>query len=128
MTSKEALENIRNAVEYITRLDYVNPVVRGEIKQILLNAYHETTPEFNVIEKDLKFLELLKSNIIDHSVKYGNDHEPYNTATITIQVRNPKEFIENGVHYTPGYKSISDDDFKFFVDMLLKEKFNKLCK
>ena len=60
MTSKEALENIKNAVEYITRLDYVDPVVRGEVKQILFDAYNKTTPEFDIIERDLKILEILK--------------------------------------------------------------------
>ena len=60
MTSKEALENIKNWVEYITRLDYVEPIVRGEVKQLLYDAYHKTTPEFEQIEKDLKVLEILK--------------------------------------------------------------------
>ena len=61
MTSKEALEIIKNWVEYITRLDYVEPIVRGEVKQLLHDAYHKTIPEFTQIEKDLEVLEILKN-------------------------------------------------------------------
>lgn len=60
MTSKEALESIKNWVEYITRLDYVEPIVRGEVKQLLYDAYHKTTPEFEQIQKDLEILEIIK--------------------------------------------------------------------
>lgn len=60
MKSKQALENIKDAVEYITRLDYVDPIVRGEVKQILFNAYHNTTPEFNIIERDLDVLNIFQ--------------------------------------------------------------------
>lgn len=60
MNSKKALENIKNWVEYITRLDYVEPIVRGEVKQLLYDAYHKTTPEFEQIEKYLEVSEILK--------------------------------------------------------------------
>ena len=63
MTGREALENIKNAVEYITRLDYVDPIVRGEVKQILFDAYHKTTPEFEIIENDLEILEILRKHL-----------------------------------------------------------------
>lgn len=32
MTSKEALENITDWIEYFTRLDFVEPIVRGEVQ------------------------------------------------------------------------------------------------
>ena len=52
----------------------------------------------------------------------------YNYDGELLYSYSPKEFIEKGVYYTPGYKSISDDDFKFFADMLLKEKLDKPCE
>lgn len=75
--------------------------------------------------KNEKLLKILKSNIIDYAVEYGNDHEAYNIATITIQVKTPKEFTEKmagkEIHYTPC-KSISNNDFELVIDMLVKEK------
>lgn len=61
MTSKEALNDIKQWIEYITRLDYVEPEVRNEVKKLLYDAYHKTTPEFKIIEKDLNVLEILKN-------------------------------------------------------------------
>lgn len=73
--------------------------------------------------KDEKLLKILKSNIIDYVVEYGNDKEAYNTATITIQVKTLQEFTEEmagkEIHYTPC-KSISNDDFELVIDMLSK--------
>lgn len=60
MASKEALENITDWIEYFTRLDYVEPVVRGEVKQKFYEAYHKTRPELELIKKDLEELEELK--------------------------------------------------------------------
>jgi len=62
MTSKEALNDIKQWIEYITRLDYVEPEVRNEVKKLLYDAYHKTTPEFKIIEKDLEVLEIIKAN------------------------------------------------------------------
>lgn len=78
------------------------------------------------IEKDLKFLEILKSNITDYSVEYGNDKRVYNTATINIQVRNLRGFTGKEIYYIPGYKSISDADFNFFTDILFKVRLEEL--
>lgn len=60
MTGKEALENITNWIEYFTRLDYVEPIVRGEVQKNFYDAYHKTRPELELIEKDLEVLEILK--------------------------------------------------------------------
>ena len=60
MKSKEALDDLKQWVEYITRLDYVEPEVRNEVKKLLYDAYHKTTPEFKIIEQDLEVLEILK--------------------------------------------------------------------
>lgn len=62
MTSKEALEEIKDWVEYFTRLDYVEPIVRDEVKQKFKDAYWGTLGHFEKIEKDLKVLEILKKH------------------------------------------------------------------
>lgn len=74
MTSKEALENITDWIEYFTRLDYVEPEVRGEVKQKFYEAYHKTSPELELIEKDLKVLEEMREYIkpIDYGEEYQN--------------------------------------------------------
>jgi len=82
MTSKEALENIKNAVEYLTRIDYVDPIVRGEVKQILFDAYHETTPEFKIIEKDLELLEIIRKNMM--ILPYHNKNKEYESIALCM--------------------------------------------
>lgn len=62
MTSKEALNNITDWIEYFTRLDFVEPIVRGEVQQKFYEAYHKTRPELELIEKDLEILEEIKTN------------------------------------------------------------------
>lgn len=59
----EALENIKIDMEYVTRLDFVEPVVRGEVQQNLYKIYHRETPELETIEKELKALEILKKYV-----------------------------------------------------------------
>lgn len=63
MTSKESLEEIKDWVEYFTRLDYVEPIVRGEVQQKFKEAYWGTLDHFEKIEKDLEVLEILRKLI-----------------------------------------------------------------
>ena len=65
MTPLEALDKIKYWVEYITRLDYVEPIVRGEVQTLLYNAYHRTTEEFDLVEKSLEALKDLFTNHIE---------------------------------------------------------------
>lgn len=60
MTSLEALEELKDWVEYFTRLDYVPEIVRGEVQQKFFEAYHGTLKHFEIIERDLKKLEEVK--------------------------------------------------------------------
>ncbi len=60
MTRKEALENITDWIEYFTRLDYVESIVRNEVQKKFYEAYHKTRPELELIEKDLEVLQILK--------------------------------------------------------------------
>ena len=80
MNSKESLKDIKNWVEYITRLDYVEPIVRGEVKELLYNAYHKTTPEFEIIERDLETLETINSKcflLFNERKKLAKEYEDW---------------------------------------------------
>lgn len=61
----EALENIKIDMEYVTRLDFVEPVVRGEVQQSLYKIYHRETPELEIIEKELKALEIIRNKSVN---------------------------------------------------------------
>lgn len=76
MTSKEALENITDWIEYFTRLDYVEPIVRGEVQKNFYEAYHKTRPELELIQKDLEILEILKKWILESAFDYTNEKHP----------------------------------------------------
>lgn len=56
----KALENIKIDMEYVTRLDFVEPIVRGEVQQNLYKIYHRETPELDIIEKELKDYQEIK--------------------------------------------------------------------
>lgn len=58
----EALENIKQDLEYITRLDYVEPIVRGEVRDNLYKIYHRELPELDIIEKALKNYDKLSQS------------------------------------------------------------------
>lgn len=68
----EALENIKRDLEYITRLDYVEPVVRGEVRDNLFKIYHRELPELDIIETALKNYEEL-SQLKDIEEELGVD-------------------------------------------------------
>lgn len=87
MTAKESLKTVKQWVEYITRIDYVEPIVRNEVKQALLDAYHKTTPEFEIIEKELQALEIIKNKRVNvarllNVYKYGYTVLIYNELII----------------------------------------------
>lgn len=102
MTSKAALNYIKHWVEYITRLDYVDPIVRGEVKELLYNAYHKTTSEFDIIERDLEILEIIKKKVVDIG------------WVITFN---------NQIEYNKRVKTWSSNSNGYF---LTEEEFNKL--
>lgn len=78
MKSKEALEKITDWIEYFTRLDYVDPIVRGEVQKNFYDAYHKTRPELELIKKDLEILEILRENTPNlHYILGSNNYEEY---------------------------------------------------
>ena len=81
--SLEALGNIKIDMEYITRLDFVEPIVRGEVQQSLYKIYHRETPELEIIEEDLKALEAIrKKGVFVHLLQQSKNVEEYNSLMI----------------------------------------------
>lgn len=61
MNGLEALEEVKCDMEYVTRLDFVEPIVRGEVRDNLFKIYHKELPHLDTIEKELKALEIIKT-------------------------------------------------------------------
>ena len=55
----EALKRIEDDMEYVTRLDYVSPIVRGEVRDELYKIYHRELQDLDIIETALNRLEEL---------------------------------------------------------------------
>lgn len=83
----EALENIKRDLEYITRLDYVDPIVRGEVRDELYKIYHRELPELDIIETALKNYEKLTSK---PAILYGRTHG-HTQALVDTICKNYKE-------------------------------------
>lgn len=56
----DAFERIKDDLEYVTRLDYVSPIVRGEVRDELYKIYHRELPDLEIIETALNRLEKLE--------------------------------------------------------------------
>lgn len=75
----ESLENIKIDMEYVTRLDFVEPIVRGEVQQSLYKIYHRETPELETIEKELKAFEIIsEKNVAITMIKQTQSVREYN--------------------------------------------------
>lgn len=119
----EALERIKNDLEYITRLDYVEPVVRGEVRDQLYKIYHRELPELDLIETALKDYE--KQTSIINTIK----------ETIEFTYQEPMmEVKENGeisVLSRVGMsirKHITEKEKQLFREWILKECFPEELK
>ena len=58
--SLDVLKRIEHDMEYVTRLDFVEPIVRGEVQQELSKIYHREEKDLTIIEKELKAWEISK--------------------------------------------------------------------
>ena len=73
----EALQKLRDLVEYLTRIDYVSTDLRNEVKELLIKSYEDSDGYFSQIEKALNELEDAKYNykavkeMHNNSVAYG---------------------------------------------------------
>ena len=56
----EALQKLRDLVEYLTRVDYVPTDLRNEVKELLIKSYEDSNGYFSQIEKALKRNEPMK--------------------------------------------------------------------
>lgn len=65
MNGLEALEEIKCDMEYVTRLDYVEPIVRGEVRDKLKKIYWRELDQLDRIEQELKAFEIIKKSISD---------------------------------------------------------------
>ena len=50
----EALEKLRDLVEWLTRIDYVPTALRNEVKELLIKSYEDSEGYFSQIEEALK--------------------------------------------------------------------------
>lgn len=73
----EALQKLRDLVEYLTRIDYVPTDLRNEVKELLINSYEDSNGYFSQIEEALNELEDAKHNykaveeMYNNSIAYG---------------------------------------------------------
>ncbi len=56
----EALQKLRDLVEYLTRIDYVPTDLRDEVKELLIKSYKDSNGYFSQIEEALKRNEPMK--------------------------------------------------------------------
>ena len=53
----EALQKLRDLVEYLTRVDFVPTDLRNEVKELLIKSYEDSNGLFSQIEEALNELE-----------------------------------------------------------------------
>ena len=65
MTNKglEALQKLRDLVEYLTRIDYVPRELRNEVIELLIKSYKDSNGYFSQIEEALKRNEPMKVDL-----------------------------------------------------------------
>jgi len=56
----EALQKLRDLVEYLTRIDYVPTYLRNQVKELLIKSYKDSNGYFSQIEEALKRNEPMK--------------------------------------------------------------------
>ena len=56
----EALQKLRDLVEYLTRIDYVPTDLRNEVKELLIKSYEDSNGYFSQIEEALKLNEPMR--------------------------------------------------------------------
>lgn len=54
MNALEALEQLKDLTEYLTRIDFVTAEIREEVKQLLIKSYEDSNGLFSQIEEALK--------------------------------------------------------------------------
>ena len=71
----EALQKLRDLVEYLTRIDYVPTALRNEVKELLINSYEDSNGYFSQIEEALKRNEPMKVDLeTKHALPYSGTY------------------------------------------------------
>ena len=78
----EALERIEVDMEYVTRLDFVEPIVRGEVQQDLYRIYHREEKDLDIIKKELQALEIIKTKLLEGCFSKEDSYSNYAMAII----------------------------------------------
>ena len=79
MNGLKALEEIKCDMEYVTRLDFVEPIVRGEVRDKLKKIYWRELDQLDQIEKELKAFEIIKEKEVNVAwLTYVDNLEDYN--------------------------------------------------
>lgn len=119
----EALDNIKRDLEYITRLDYVEPIVRGEVRDELYKIYHRELPELDIIETALKRLEQQNAliNVIKEVFEFGVINEK------VIEKNDGSLSLLGQIGYNLR-REISNKEKMLYRDFILKECFPKELK
>ena len=68
----EALQKLRDLVEYLTRVDYVSTDLRNQVKELLIKSYEDSNGYFSQIEEALNELECAKHNYKAMEERYNN--------------------------------------------------------
>lgn len=57
---------------------------------------------YDIVEKDLELLEIIKNHIVTKNFEYGSDFDNYNKISFTAEIMQLKDFTDksNGLHYT----------------------------
>ena len=110
MNGKQALERIETDMEYVTRLDFVEPIVRGEVQQELYKIYHRELPELDIIKNDLDLFETIINKDVDIWLVRNCDYENY------IRIRK-LSLIDSKVYC---------DDGAVVENQLTKDEFEKI--
>lgn len=60
------LEKLKDLIEYLTRIDYVTPTLRQEVKELLIKAYQDSDGLINSIQKEIDELEKALDDMYDY--------------------------------------------------------------
>jgi hypothetical protein len=101
MNGLEALEEIKCDMEYVTRLDFVEPIVRGEVRDKLKKIYWRELDQLDRIEKELKAFEIIKDKKVE-----------------TYHLSRCKTLIEYNSAWDIGGMDLTQDEFDLLKEVL----------
>ena len=113
MNGLEALEEIKCDMEYVTRLDFVEPIVRGEVRDKLKKIYWRELDQLDQIEKELKALEIIKkkTSLDFNDIRNADNYDEYLKHFGKVI----QEMLRSGesVHF-----AVTQDEFNLFKEVL----------